>query len=374
MSETNNNLKIICLQENLIKGLQMVNHLAGKNTNLPILNNVLIEAKDGQIILTTTNLEIGINCKIRGKIEKSGKCTVQAKLITDFVSLLPKDNVILELKNNRLTIQCVKDKTTINTLGSEDFPLLPNINKKNSYTVNANDFKKALRKTIFAVSFDSTRPEIAGIFLKIEDKKAILVGTDSYRLAEKVIELKNSSANNNLIIPADTIHELLRIIGDETENDINFHIDENQILFEVNGTELVSRLVEGNYPDYKQIIPKNTNTTSELKVSEFVQAIKKVSLFCKPGINDVKINIVKEKGEIVLSSTSDQLGEGMTILNSNIDGSDNEIVFNYRYILDGLNNISSETIFLEIIDNKNAGLIKSKQDSNYLYIVMPIKQ
>ncbi len=283
-------------------------------------------------------------------------------------------SVVLEKKKKKIIIECIKDKTIINTLSPEDFPLLPNINKKDFYSIKAQELKTALRKTIFAVSLDSTRPEIAGVFINIEDKKMTLVGTDSYRLAEKKINLNKTVDNNNLIIPADTIHELLRIINDNHQEEVNFYIDENQILLEIDGVELISRLIEGNYPDYKWIIPKDTNTKTELSVSEFIQAIKRVSLFCKPGINDLKINIIKEKEEVVLSSVSDQLGEGMTVLNAKIEGSDNEIVFNYRYILDGLNNLSAENVVLEIIDSKSAGLMKTKQDEEYTYIVMPIKQ
>lgn len=369
-------MKIICLQENLIKGLQAVSHLAGKNINLPILNNVLIEADSNQISLTTTNLEIGIDCKIRGKIEKPGKCTVNAKLLNDFVNLLPKDNVILELEDDKLKIECVNDKTNINILAAEEFPLLPKVEKKNKYSIKIFDFRNALKKIAFAVSSDMTRPEISGVLFDINKNKLILAGTDSYRLAEKGVDLDYSTGDKKIIVPIDTIQEALRISNDIVDDSsIDFFIEENQILFSFsNSIELVSRLIEGNYPDYKQIIPNEYKTRIEIDVDDLIKSIKRTSLFCKPGINDIKIVFISDKQETVLTSTSDQLGENITALKSLIKGDENEIVFNYKYLLDGLNNLSSKTAVFEIIDNKSAGILKSKSDEEYVYIVMPIKQ
>lgn len=369
-----NSLKIVCLQENLIKGLQAVSHLAGKNTNLPILNNVLICAENGQITLTTTNLEIGISCKVRGKVEVDGKCTVQARLLTDFISLLPKDNVSIELEDEKLKIECANDKTSINTLSSEDFPLLPGVNKKDKYTIKTNVLRGALLKTVFSIALDSTRPEISGAFLSIKDKKITLVGTDSYRLAEKTITLDESVGDNKIIIPIETIQEMIRIVSDTSEENINLYVDENQILFEADGIELVSRLTEGSYPDYRQIIPTESKTKIEVEVSELIQAIKRTSLFCKPGINDIKLSFVPDKGEIVLMSTSNQLGENITTVQAKIEGIENEITFNYRYLLDGLNTLGNNDLILEINDNSSPGLIKSENDKDYIYIIMPIKQ
>jgi DNA polymerase III subunit beta len=367
-------MKIICLQENLIKGLQTVSHLAGKNTNLPILNNVLISTENGQITLTTTNLEIGISCKIRGKVEVDGKCTVQAKLLTDFINLLPRDNVVIELEDDKLKIECANDKTSINTLSSEDFPLLPGVDRKNEYIIKTNILRSALLKTVFSVALDSTRPEISGAFLSIKDKKITLVGTDSYRLAEKSINLDESVGDNKIIIPIETVQEMIRIASDTSEENVKLYVDENQILFAADGIELVSRLTEGSYPDYKQIIPTESKTRVEVGVSELTQAIKRTSLFCKPGINDVKLSFVPEKNEIVLMSTSNQLGENITTVQAKIEGIENEITFNYRYLLDGLANLGNSNLILEINDNTSPGLIKSDNDKDYVYIIMPIKQ
>ncbi len=374
----NNKLKIVCLQENLIKGLQTVSHLAGKNANLPILNNVLISAENGQITLTTTNLEIGVSCKIRGKIDIEGKCTVQARLLTDFINLLPRDSVILEADDDKLKIKCVNDKTSINTLNAEDFPLLPGVNKKNEYSFKTSIFKNALLKTVFAIALDSTRPEISGAFLNIENEKAVLVGTDSYRLAEKYFSLdkiiKGSVASNKIIIPIETVQEIIRILNDNHEDNIKLYIDDNQILFTTDEIELVSRLTKGSYPDYKQIIPTEAKTKVKVKVSDLTQAIKRTSLFCKPGINDVKLSFIPDKEEIVLMSTSSQLGENITTVSAKIEGVENEITFNYRYLLDGLVNLGNDDVVLEINDNASPGLIKSDNDPDYLYIIMPIKQ
>lgn len=367
-------MKIICLQENLIKGLQTVSHLAGKNVNLPILNNVLINAENGQIALTTTNLEIGIDCKIRGKVERNGKCTVQARLLTDFVSLLPRDNILLELKDNKLKIECANNKTSINVLSPEDFPLLPKVAKKNEYYIKTADLKNSLVKVAFSVAIDTTRPEISGVFLSINNKKATMVGTDSYRLSEKGVDLERSSSDNNIIIPIETIQEVIRIIDDSYEDNVKFYLDENQVLFSVDNVEIVSRLTEGTYPDYKQIIPKDSKTKIDVDINELIQAIKRTSLFCKYGINDVKLNFIPDKDEIIVTANSDQLGENIATIKAGIHGEKNEITFNYRYLLDGLSNLDGDTALLEINDSSSPGLIRSKKDSDYIYIIMPIKQ
>ncbi len=375
-------MKISTLQENLKYGLSLTGHLAGKNINLPILNNILIEAKDNKIKLISTNLEIGITCLIRGKIEKEGITTVNSKIISDYINLLANKKVELNNKNKKLLIKSDNYKTIINSEEAEDFPLIPQINKQTFFKCEIEKFKNALNQTIFAVANNETRLELSGVLFIFDKNNLTMVATDSYRLAEKKINIKsNTDKENKIIIPVKTLQEISRIltnikeeINDSDNNEIEFFISDNQILFNIGSVELISRIIEGQYPDYKQIIPKKFKTKIIVNKTEFTRAIKAASIFSKTGVNDINLDFSLEKNTTIISSSSSQSGENTTQLESKIQGSDNGIVVNYRYLLEGVNNINSENIIIEVVDNNTPCIIKPEKDKFYLYIVMPIKQ
>lgn len=367
-------MKFICTQENLNKGLTIVNHIANKNTTLPILNNVLLKTEDGILKLSTTNLEIGMNCIIRGKVEKEGSFTVQAKLISDYINLLPKEQVELELKGNALHIKCGKHETKINGLSADDFPVIPELPKQDVISLPSKDFRKAISQVIFAVANDDTRPEISGVYFIFNGEELIMVGTDSYRLAEKRLKLKKGlEKNRSVIIPARSLQELARTLTDGVQNDqIELVLSDNQIMFNYNSVELVSRLIEGQYPDYKQILLDNFKTTFVLPTSKFVNIIKSASLFCKIGINDVSVRVLPTSSEVIVSSSNSQLGEHTAKIEADIVGEPNEIVFNYRYLLDGLAAVGDEEIEFKLLDENTQGMMKSKASDDYQYVIMPV--
>lgn len=377
-------MKFSILKENLNSALFIVSHITGKNINLPILNNVMIEAREGNIKLISTNLEIGIIHRIRGKIEKEGSFTVDSRVITDYVGLLPNKRVDIEKKENNLVIECENYKTKIRGQSAEEYPLIPTIDKNSYYSAKIDEFKKALTQVVFAVSTSETRLELSGVFFNFHDNKLTLAATDSYRLSEKEVGLKNSLNNNqqNIIIPARTLQELVRILSGLKENgdvaadneEIKFFISDNQILFTVKSTELTSRLIEGQYPDYKQIIPSGSKTTVLVNRTELIRAVKASSLFSKTSINDINLDFPKGKNLAVVSSASDQAGESIINLEADTRGEDNGVVINYRYFLDGLNNIEGENVKIEIIDNNTPCLLRPEKEKDYLYIIMPIKQ
>lgn len=368
-------MKLICTQENLNHALNLVSHLAGRSTNLPILNNVLIKAEKGEIQLITTNLEMGMKISVRGKIEQEGAFTLQAKLFTDYINLLPKENINIELEENILNIKCQNYQTQIKGLEASEFPLLPEIEKKNYLTLKVEDLKEALTRVAFCTALDESRPEISGVLFKINEKQLIIVATDSYRLAEKRIEISEKKiSDSQFIVPLRTIQELQRILFNQENKEINVYFNENQTLFEIENTELISRLIEGQYPDYNQIIPQNHKTMARIKTGEFLQAVKSASLFCKPGINDVKLTFVPSKKEMVVIASNANLGENITNLSIDLEGEENEIVFNYRFIIDGLNNIKQDTFSMEITNNATPGVLKPAGEDDYLYIIMPIRQ
>lgn len=372
-------MKISCTQENLNKGLLIVGHIAGKNINLPILSNIFIKAKEKTLTVSATNLEIGVTADIRSKVEENGEITVDAKLLSDYISLLPQERIDLSTEENYLKINCQGQRTKINTQDSTDFPLIPKVKKEKGYIVLAEDFKTAVSEVSFATSSSETRPEISGVYMLFDKKEITLAATDSYRLAEnKIKTIESEGEEKEIIIPVKTLLEISRILGlfkDDisTEgNNLMIYILENQIMFSYNGIDVVSRLIEGQYPDYKQIIPEKFNTKIKVDKNNLLKSVKRAALFTKSGIYDVKMEF--KDNNIIVSSSSSQTGENFSEVQCDIEGQNNNIVLNYRYLLDGLQNIDSENILMEIIDSNSPCIIKPENNNNYIYIIMPIKQ
>ena len=373
-------MKFICTQENLHQGLLVASHINTKNINLPILNNVLLRVEDNILKLISTNLEIAVITKIRGKAETNGEYTVPAKLLSDYISLLPKENIILSLQDDFLHINCANRTTKIKGIKSDDFPLIPQIEKKQTFYINGAEFKKALSQTSFAVLPNESRPEISGIYMNFNSEEGILtlVATDSFRLAEKKIKLNEKSNKNNIfvIIPLRSVWEITNILSTITgeNNLLEISLDEGQIFFDYNGTELTSRLVEGIFPDYQQIIPKEFNVNANLSVSELLSGARSASLFSRSGLNDIRLNLIPSENIIEVYSTDNQTGEQKTKIGGEIKGSANKIVLNHKYLVDGLSNINTEELIMDVIDENSPCVLRPSGDKSYLYVVMPIKQ
>ncbi len=367
-------MKFSCTQENLNKGLQTVVHLAGKNLTLPILNNILIETEEGLINLSATNLEIGIKISVRGKVLEPGKITIPAKTISDYVSLLPKEKIDISLEKDILFLECLNNKTKIKGVSAEDFPLIPVLKQNYGYVLNKEDLKIAINKTLISCSVDDTRPEISGVLFAATDDTLKLVATDSFRLAEKKIKIKNKiDSENKIVVPLKTLNELLRIIDNSETSEIKVFLEENQIMFKQEEILLISRLIDGQFPDYEPIIPTTYKTKIEINKEEIIKAVKLAGLFVKSGINDVNLSFLKNN-QTIISSINNQIGENKTILESKNEGEENEIVFNYRFFLEGINSFQGNKIELEMTTSANPALIKSKEEKEHIYLIMPIRQ
>jgi len=377
-------MKFSCLKDNLNKGLQTVSRVASGHTSLPILNNVLIEARSDVINLITTDLELGAQSLIRGKIEEEGKITVPAGLLASYVNLLPNKQVTVALEGNDITISCEKQRTKIKGIEAADFPIIPKVDKEKGYVLKKDAIKQAIHQVLFTVMPNETRPEISGAYFVFgtekEAEKLFLVGTDSYRLAEKTVDFKvlnekdkKSMAGNKVIVPYNSLQELMRVLEHEDDEEVRIYTSDNQIMFTVGDSELVSRVISGQYPDYKQIIPKDFKTTVKFKVSEVLTAVKTSSLFAQAGINDISLSFKPGKGMIV-SSVNTQTGESTSDIGAEIEGEENGIVFNYRYILDGLNALGGEEAVMELVDSASPAVLRLAENGDYIYIIMPIKQ
>ncbi len=375
-------MKFTSLQENLKRGLIIVGNISIKNINLPILSNILIKAdKNNEVELISTNLEIGISHKLRSKVEKEGEFTVESKIIHDYINLLPGEKIKIEKKNEELLVECDNYKTKIKGQSAKEFPLIPLVKKDKYCFLDLNNLKEALSKVVFSASIGDNRPELSGVLFYFNKNNLTLAATDSYRLAEKIIEVKkNNFIDKKIIVPIKTVQELLRILNNlhysdkniNSVNEIKIYLSDNQILFSIDSINLISRLINGNYPDYKQIIPDQYTTEIEIDKDDLIRAVKASSLFTKTGINDIVL--VFSNNQVSISSCSGQSGESNINLPAEIQGKDNEITVNYRYLLDGLNNLSGKSIIFNLIDSQTPCLLKGKEEDNYLYIIMPIRQ
>lgn len=372
-------MKLICLQENLKKSLSVVSHINNKNINIPILNNILIKANESGLELISTNLEIGITHQLRAKVEELGEITIDAKIFSDYVNLLPEDKVEFIEKDKDISIKCGNYKTKIKGEEAKEFPLIPVIDKNDFCKLNIFDFKKALSSVVFAVASGDNRLELSGIYFKFNNNELVLAATDSYRLAEKKIKLKTSTIKEKeIIVPSKTINELLRIISSLSsdsktlESDIiEIYISENQVLFSFSAVELISRVINGQYPDYKQIIPEKYKTEIEVNKNDLIRAVKASAVFSKNGIYD--ISLVFRKKTLNVYSSSSQSGESSVDIACDFSGEENDIMINYRYLLDGLNVLNSELVTLRVINSNTPCQLISRAEDDYSYIIMPIR-
>lgn len=366
-------MKFFVTQENLLHGLSILGRPPVRYAGLPILQNILISAEENGITLMTTNLEIGIKTKIRGKVEKNGSFTLDSRILGEYISYLPKETIEINLIGDEVEVKTPKTQTRIKGLSSDEFPILPEIAESFEIEVKTEEFKKALSQILFAAAHDATRVELTGILFSFFPSRLTLAATDSYRLAEKHISIqaKKETFEKNIIVPARSVIEMNRILFGETTK---LFVSDNQIALKTEDTEFVSRLIDGNYPDYRQLIPERRNTKIITDRADFILAVKSTSLFCRSGMNDVHLAFHPEKKSFFVTAINSQIGENISEVDANISGDENEIVLNYKYLLDGLSIIGTEEVIFELIDKNNVGLLRPKDQSDYLYLIMPIRQ
>lgn len=368
-------MKFACIQENLNHSLHVVNQVKGSGATLPILENILIKVEKGVITLASTDLEIGITSVVRGKAQKDGEFTVPSHLFSSYIGFLPNKQVEVELVDNSLEITCDKNQTKINGQESSEFPVIPSVEDGIKYSVSGGLFKSALKSVLSAINPAEVRTEISGVLFcfNCPDKaKLTLVGTDSYRLAERKLAIENfgKADEQKIIIPFKTVQSLASII--ENDDEVEIFVNDNQILFVYQENEVSSRLIQGDYPDYKQIIPKDSETEIVCSANELIKAVKSAGLFSRSGINDINLKFISKDSQIVVSSVNDQVGENVSRVEAEITGKENEITFNHRYLLDGLQSINSSEVYLSVVDSTTPGVIRPVESSDQLYVVMPI--
>lgn len=368
-------MKITCTQENLSKGLSIVSRIATSRATLPILANILIKTDNGRLRLASTDLEIGITTWISAKVDQEGGITVPSRTINDFISTNNDKTMNCNIKDTNLHIKSDHYEANIKGMEVSEYPLIPEIKDLEVCQIPADKFKEAITRTAFAASTDETRPVLNGINFRFSKDSVKLVATDSYRLAETTIKnIKLINPHADIVIPTRTIVELGRILQ-SSDDIVKIFLNESQVSFIFGSTEVISRLVEGTFPAYEQIIPSSSQTKALLKTSELSSALKMSSLFAKESANNVKIRVTGEQVQII--AVSPQLGDNTSSLNAKIEGGDLEIAFNARYILDALSIINTEDVKLELNEinptkERKPSVLRPQIGDEYLYIIMPL--
>lgn len=383
-------MKLVCTQENLSRALSHLERVVGKQTTLPILSNFLLETENGRLKLSATNLEIGVISYIGAKIEREGRITVPAKILSNFIHNLPSGDVLeLETEHQTLKVTAATYQMKMKGLDGKDFPIIPQHKEDYFFTLPTQELKNALSRILFCVSLNEARLELTGAYISFFEGEMHLVATDSFRLAEEKIPLSDLGSgyreflekNPTLIIPGNTLQEISRVITPESKG-VKIALKDNQVFFEVGEVQVISRSINGKFPDYKQILPETFSLQGVFRKEEFLRAVKIASAFSSYSSGEISLSFDAAKGICVIASQSQEIGENQTVLPVRFLQGEGELrmVFNPRYILEGLSVLSGE----EIVFLANAGTTPAalrmldeaskKADQRYIYLMMPIRK
>ena len=382
-------MKLISLSENIKKGILIAEKIIGKNLSLPILSNILLEAEKSHLKVSATNLEIGVVCFIRAKIEKEGKIAVPGRIIGSYLSNLPDGlKINIEDKNKTLYLVNESGRAAIKGFDAKDFPIIPKPQSSYLFEIDSHIFQDKVSKILACPAVSETRQELTGIYFGLKENELVFAATDSFRLAEACLKLgKNDigasyhkfiSKNPAAITPSKTIQEVIRSIGNENGK-IKVYIGESQIFFEIDDIMFVSRLIDGKYPEYKQVIPKEFSSSLLINRESLIKAIRTASIFSDSKSHEVKFHIKGNISKVIVESQSVEAGENITEIPCEVKTKkENTISFNNRYLMDALNSFSSEVVYMGFNDNFGPIIFKEVQkennlDESHFHIIMPIR-
>ena len=373
-------VKVSCLQENLAKGLSIVGRAVATRSTLPVLSNVMLATDGARLKLSATNLEIGIVCWIGAKVEEDGSITVPARLLTDFINSLPPERIDMELtvRTQTLNLKCARFEANIKGIDAQEFPLIPTAGEDSKISLDPSMLRQMIDQVVFAAATDESRPILTGVLAKFQGEQLTLAAADGFRLSVRTAHLSEPvSEPVTVIVPARALAELSRI-GVEQEQPIEITITpaRNQALFHMANVDLVSQLIEGNFPDYNQIIPKSYTTRTVVSTSDFLKAAKTANIFARDAANIVRLEIVPggelAPGRVTLTATSAEVGDNVGEFDAVIEGEGMEIAFNAKYLIDVLSVVDAAQVALETTTASSPGVIKPVGSEDFTYVIMPM--
>jgi DNA polymerase-3 subunit beta len=368
-------VKLSVMQENLARGLSVVSRAVSNRSTLPVLANVLLKTEDAGLKLTATNLEIGITYWVPGKIESDGATTVPAKLLTDLVNSLPAgDRVDLSLQGDTLHLQCGRFETHIKGIDADEFPAIGAAGERPTTRIAQNVLRRALAETAFAAASDEARPILTGVLARFEGDQLTFAAADNYRIAVKTIPILDAVPQTSVVIPARALNELARVLADVDDPvEVVLAAGRNQVLFHLDGIDLVSRLIDGQFPNYQQIVPTSHSTRAVLDREELLRAVRPAALIAHESANIVKLQIGAEGEPGITVSASAEVGDHVGQVEAAVEGDGTTIAFNARYLADVLTNVAAEQFALELNGPLSPGVFKPVGDDHYIHVVMPVR-
>jgi len=372
-------MKFAILKENLKRGLAIIERAAGRNITLPSLSNVLISAQKNLIILTSTDLELVVTWWGLAKTEKEGKITTPARLFANVINFFPSEKITLSSKDNILLIEGENSTAQLNSFPADDFPIIPNLKTPDNLCMNLEPFIEALSQVVDMTASTQVRPEIAGVYLNFQKDAAKITTTDSFRLAERTLLFeKKQTKEVSLIIPQKAAREIINIFK-EQRGKLTVYFSPTQVMFEFYSEEIkqpqiqiISRIIEGEYPSYEELIPEKMETQITIKKTDFINHLKSVGIFSGKG-NEIKIGVSSKKDGLEISAANPETGEDRTFLPAKINGEKMEASFNWRFLIDGLSQFKSQEVIFSFNKEEETAIIRPTDESSFLYIIKPMK-
>lgn len=364
-------MKIICSQKILSSSISTVQKAVSSKTTMPILKGILIEAKEGKIKLVGNDLELGIETYIECEVTEKGSIVIDSRLFGDIVKKLPDSFIEIESDaNNNITIKCEQSEFKLKGLPHEEYPKLPFVNEEEFYEINGDLLRNMIRQTVFAISQDETKPLLMGELLEIKESNISLVAIDGYRLAIRSGKIENDKGDKKVVIPGKTLSEVNRIISGE-EDSVRLALTDKHALFLIDDTKIITRLLDGEFMNYNQILPKEHNTKVVVETKKVLESIERASLLAKEGKNNlVKFTI---GDDVIVISSNSEIGNVHEEVNISQEGNDLEIAFNSRYLIEALKIIESHQIEIEFTTNVSPCIIKPLDETKYTYLVLPVR-
>jgi DNA polymerase III subunit beta len=378
-------MKLECLQENLAEGLAVVGRVVPTKSTLPVLSNVLLAAREGELQLAATNLELAVAHRVPSSVGQSGEITLPARLLADYVALLDHgQKVALDLneKTHKVHLACGRYEANIAGIDAEDFPPIPSVSGGASFRLSASTLKEAINQVVFAAAPDDTRPVLAGVLMRLGSGSLTLAAADGFRLAVRSIDLPEDAPELQMIVPARTLAEVARLLPSDEAEEVGISTTPggNQVYFAFGKTEVTSRLIDGQFPDYQRIIPSEAKTNVVLSTTDFLRATRAAAVFARDNSNIVRLECTPSKedaelalGSVLVKSTSAEMGDNEGHLDASISGDEAQIAFNGKYLRDALEAIESQQVSLQITGPSSPGILKPVGEPNgYLHVIMPM--
>ena len=365
-------MKLECDLGKLKTSISQTERITGKNLTLPVLGSLLLIASGKSLKIRATNLSLGIEVEIPAKVEKEGVVAITGSVLSQiFSNIFQNENVYLESADGNLIVKTKRSKIRLKGQSQDDFPTIP-IVSGDTFEIEAKKLTDGIKSVYYSSSVSDIKPEISSVYIYSNEGNITFVSTDSFRLAEKKVKMKGLKEVPGILIPFKNVPEILRVLGD-VEGEVTVCFNKNQISFASSNVYLTSRVIDGVFPDYRQIIPKEKNTRAVVLKQDLLNALKLSNVFSDKW-NQLNLSIKPKEKLFELSSSNNDVGENKTYLDAALEGEEVELGFNYKYFLDCFQSINTDSIAIELNNSSKPMVVSGSGDSSFIYLIMPMNR